>query len=212
MNEVERFHLLKLKKVKKALERNGMRAYVAKDRHHALRKALSLIRKGAEVGLGGSRTVAEIGLLDALRKGNYKLYDQYQPSLSKAKAMEMRMKGARARYFVSGTNAITEDGKLVNIDGIGNRLAGFCFGPEKVIIVIGRNKIVPDIDAAIYRAKNVAAPINAIRFGLNTPCVMTARCSDCESPQRICSFTLIIDRQKVKDRINVILVNEDLGF
>lgn len=212
MKEVERFYSLKLKKVKDALRNNGMVAYVVSNRHQALRKALGLIPRGASVGLGGSRTVVEIGLLDALRKGDYKLYDQYAPSLSHQEAMEIRKEGARAEYLVSGTNAVTEDGKLVNIDGIGNRVAGFCFGPEKVIIIVGRNKIVPDLDAAIYRAKNIAAPINAMRFGLKTPCVTTGRCSDCASPERICSFTLIIDRQKVRNRIIVILVNEDLGF
>jgi len=212
MDERQRYYLVKLKKVKTALERNGMVAYIAKDKQEALKIALKLIPKKSSVGLGGSRTVQEIGLLDALRKGNYNLYDQYDPGLSRSKAMELRKKGATAEYFVSGTNAITEDGKLVNIDGIGNRLAGFCFGPEKVIIIIGRNKIVPDLDSALDRARNVAAPINALRFNLKTPCTRTGRCSDCNSPQRICSFTLIIERQKVKGRINVILVNEDLGF
>jgi L-lactate utilization protein LutB len=202
----------KLKKTSSALQRNGINAYIAMTAKDATTKALSLLKKGAVVGFGGSRTVSEIGLLDALRKGNYKLLDQYDPSLSKAEAMEQRKEGTHAAYFISGSNAVTEDGKLVNIDGLGNRLAGFCFGPEKVIIVVGRNKVVPDVQSAIDRVRNVAAPMNAKRFGLKTPCVKTGRCSDCSSPERICNMMLIIEKQRIKDRMSVILINEDLGF
>lgn len=212
MMERDWYYLTKLKHTKKALERNGITAYIARTPEDARKKALSLIKKGAAVGFGGSRTVGEIGLLDNLRKGKYKLLDQYDASLSKAESMEQRKKGTHAEYFVSGSNAVTEDGKLVNIDGLGNRLAGFCFGPDKVIIVVGRNKVVPDVHAAIDRVRNVAAPMNAKRFGLRTPCVTTGRCSDCDSPQRICNLTLIIEKQRIKDRISVVLVNEDLGF
>jgi hypothetical protein len=113
---------------------------------------------------------------------------------------------------VAGSNAITEDGKIVNIDGLGNRLAAFCFGPEKVIIVAGRNKIVKDVAAAIERVKNVAAPMNARRFGAATPCAKTDKCSDCDSPERICNLTLIIEKQRQPGRLTVILVNQELGF
>lgn len=212
MTERDWYFLTKLKKTKSALQRNGITAYVAMRAKDARTKALSLVKKGAVVGLGGSRTVSEIGLLDALRKGNYRLLDQYDPSLSRNEAMEQRKEGTHATYFVSGTNAVTEDGKLVNVDGLGNRLAGFCFGPEKVIIVVGRNKVVPDVQSAIDRVRNVAAPMNAKRFGLKTPCVKTGRCSDCSCPDRICNIMLIIEKQRIKDRMSVILVNEDLGF
>ena len=212
MMERDWYYLTKLERTKKALERNGITAYIAGTPEAARKKALSLIGKGAEIGFGGSRTVSEIGLLDNLRKGKYKLLDQYDASLSKADSMEQRKKGTHAEYFISGSNAVTEDGKLVNIDGLGNRLAGFCFGPDKVIIVVGRNKVVHDVHAALDRVRNVAAPMNARRFGLSTPCVTTGRCSDCDSPERICNLTLIIEKQRTKDRITVILVNEDLGF
>lgn len=212
MTERDWYYLTKLKGVKKALEKNGMEACVVKTGDAARRKALSMIKKGASVGLGGSRTADEIGLLDALRRGDYDLFDQYAPRLSKKDSLEARKKGIGARYFVSGSNAITEDGKIVNVDGMGNRLAGFCFGPEKVILVVGRNKIVRDVESAIERVRNVAAPMNAKRFGLNTPCARTGRCNDCDSPQRICSLTLIIEKQKVAGRISVILINQDLGF
>jgi L-lactate utilization protein LutB len=212
MKEKDWYWLTRMKEAAKALERNGMRAYVVADRKAALRKALSLIKKGSTVGLGGSRTAGEIGLLDALRSGKYNLLDQYGGRRTKAESMELRKQGTHAEYFVCGSNAVTEDGKLVNIDGVGNRLAGMCYGPEKVIIVAGRNKIVRDVDEAIDRVKNVAAPMNARRLGQDTPCARTGKCADCASPDRICSLTLVIEKQKFKNRMHVILINEELGF
>jgi len=212
MNEKEWYWLTKMRNTKRALQRNGMRAYVTQDRKDALKKALSLIKKGSTVGLGGSRTAAEVGLLDALRKGRYELYDQYGDGHTAAEKMEIRKRGTHAEFFVCGSNAITEDGKLVNIDGVGNRLSAMCYGPDKVIVVAGRNKLVRDVDAAIDRVRNVAAPMNARRFGLDTPCARTGRCAECSSPQRICSLTLIVEKQKFKNRMHVILINEELGF
>ena len=212
MKEKDWYWLTRMKKAAKALERNGIRAYVTADRKAALKKALSLIKKGSTVGLGGSRTADEIGLLDALRSGKYTLFDQYGGRHTKAEGAQLRKQGTHAEYFVCGSNAITEDGKLVNIDGVGNRLAGMCYGPGKVIIVAGRNKIVGDVDEAIDRVKNVAAPMNAKRLGLDTPCARTGSCADCASPDRICSLTLVIEKQKFKNRMHVILINEELGF
>jgi L-lactate utilization protein LutB len=212
MNEVDWYWLTRMKKAAKALERNGIRAYVTPDRKAALRKALSLIKKGSTVGLGGSRTADEIGLLAELRSGKYKLFDQYSGANTKAKRLELRKQGTHATYFVCGSNAVTEDGKLINIDGVGNRLAAMCYGPDKVIIVVGRNKIVSDAEEGIDRVRNVAAPMNAKRLGQNTPCARTGRCADCSSPDRICSLTLITEKQKFKNRMHVILINEELGF
>jgi L-lactate utilization protein LutB len=212
MNERDWYWLTRMKNARKALERNGIRAYVTGNRDEALKKALSLIKKGSTVGLGGSRTAEEIGLLGVLRKGKYKLFDQYSGKHTNAEEIELRKKGTHAACFVCGSNAVTEDGKLVNIDGLGNRLAGMCYGPDRVIIVAGRNKIVKDVDEAIDRVKNVAAPMNAKRFGLDTPCAKTGRCTDCSSPSRICSLTLIVDKQKSRDRMHVIFINEELGF
>jgi hypothetical protein len=212
MNEQDWHWMTRIKKTQQALKKNGMRAYIARGGDEARKKALSLIPEGATVGLGGSRTVADIGLLDALRKGGFHLFDQYASGQDRIGSMETRKQGTHAEYFVSSSNAVTEDGKLVNVDGLGNRLAGFCFGPEKVVLVVGRNKIVPDLEAGLRRVRNVAAPMNAKRFGLTTPCVKTGVCSDCSSPERICNLTLIIEKQRIKGRIAVILVNEDLGF
>ena len=212
MKEQDWYWLTKMKNAKKALEKNGIRAYVTDNRGDALKKALSLIKKGSTVGLGGSRTAEEIGLLEALRSGKYKLFDQYGGKHTRAEQLEIRKKGTHAAFFVCGSNAVTEDGKLVNIDGLGNRLAAMCYGPGKVIIVAGRNKVVSDVDTAIDRVRNVAAPMNAKRFGLDTPCARTGRCADCSSPNRICSLMLVIEKQKIKDRMHVILINEELGF
>ncbi len=212
MNEKEQYWSIRLSKTAEALERNGIEAFVAGTSEEALARALALIPKGATVGLGGSRTAGEIGLLETLREGDYTLCDQYRDGLSREESMRIRKEGTHADCFVSGSNAITQDGKIINVDGLGNRLAGLCFGPGRVIIIAGRNKIVPDLDAALYRVRNVAAPINAMRFGAKTPCVETAECSDCNSPERICNLTLIIEKSRIEGRMKVILVNEELGF
>jgi len=212
VDEKKSYWQAKMETVKRALERNGISVIVAESSAEARERALALVRKGATVGLGGSRTVAEIGLLDALRTGDYKLFDQYDPALTKEAAAAARKAGTQAEYFVAGTNAVTEDGKLVNIDGMGNRLAAFAYGPDKVIIIVGRNKIVPDVESGILRVKNVAAPMNARRFGAATPCASAAECSDCASPQRICNLTLVIEKQRQPGRMTVIIVNEELGF
>jgi L-lactate utilization protein LutB len=212
MDEKRSYWEARIQEVKRALEKNGMTAFTADTADQAREKALSLISKGATVGLGGSRTVGEIGLLDGLRSGDYRLFDQYDSSLGQEASVAARKAGTHADYFIAGSNAVTDDGKIVNIDGMGNRLAAFAYGPEKVIIVVGRNKIVRDVEAGIDRVKNVAAPMNARRFGANTPCAKTGKCSDCDSPERICSLTLIIEKQRQPGRVTVILVNEDLGF
>ncbi len=212
MNERDWYWRVKMKKVSRALSGNGIKVIIAETAEEARQKALTLIRKRASVGLGGSRTMVEIGLLEALRSGAYRLIDQYDAGLSKEAALKARRGGTQAEYFIAGSNAITEDGKIVNIDGLGNRLAGFSFGPGKVIIVAGRNKIVRDVAAAVERIKNVAAPMNARRFGAATPCAKTGECSDCASPDRICNLTLIIEKQRTPGRMTVILVNQELGF
>jgi L-lactate utilization protein LutB len=212
MNEKAEYWAARLECAKQALERNGIEATVVATGAEAAEAALAEIPGGASVGLGGSQTVKEIGLLDTLRKGGYNLFDQYREGLGREEALAVRKQGAQADYFVSGSNAITDDGRIVNVDGLGNRLAAFCFGPGMVIIIAGRNKITADLDAAMERVRNVAAPMNARRFGLTTPCVKTGRCTDCASSERICNLTLIIEKQHTRGRMKVILVNEDLGY
>jgi L-lactate utilization protein LutB len=212
MDEKTGYWAARLEGVRKALEANGMEAAVVNSGEEARRLVLEAIPEGSSVGLGGSRTVEEIGLLAALRESGYNLFDQYREGLTPGESVAMRKQGTHADFFVSGSNAITDDGKIVNVDGMGNRLAGFCFGPGRVFIVAGRNKIVSDVEVALDRIRNVAAPMNARRFGARTPCATTGRCSDCDSPGRICNLTLIIEKQRSRGRIKVVLVNEDLGF
>jgi len=201
-----------LQQVAEILGKRNFEVTVAANGDEAVKAALGLIPEGAIVGLGGSMTVKEIGLLDALREGSFELCDQYEEGISKEENYSRRRRGAAAEVFVTGTNAIAKDGALVNIDGIGNRVAALTFGPEKVIVVVGRNKICDDIHKALDRVQNYVAPKNAKRFGVDTPCVKTGKCEDCSSPQRICNIYSIIRRQSAPGRFHVILVDEDLGF
>jgi hypothetical protein len=206
------YHQARMKTVASSLERRNAEAILVPDGEATTAKVLDMIPKGATVGLGGSLTVQQIGLLKALRSGRYTLYDQYAKGLSPEESMQMRRKGLLADFFITGTNAITLDGRLVNLDGSGNRVAALTFGPRKVIVVVGRNKIVGDVDEGLNRIWNLAAPLNAARLNRDTPCTETAQCEDCSSPERICNHLLITERQMKPGRLTVILVDQDLGF
>ena len=201
-----------IQKVVDALNANNIECIFVQSKAEALEKALELIPDGAEVGLGGSVSVEEIGLLEKLRGGNYTLYDQYEVGIEMDENLIRRRKGIVAKYFVAGTNAITADGQLVNVDGMGNRVAAQIFGPEKVILVAGTNKIVGDVHEAFDRLEKIAAPINAKRVSMGTPCADTGECIDCDAPMRICNMYTIIRRMMFPGRLTLILVNEALGF
>ncbi len=195
-------------KVINGLNSRNMTGYYAPTKEEALKKALSLIPEGSSVTMGGAMSAHEIGLVDALKEGNYDFIDRdaYE---DKRKAMLMAYD---ADFFLSSCNAITEDGILVNIDGNSNRVSAIAQGPRKVLFIVGMNKVCDDVDGAIKRARNVAAPINAQRFDIATPCKKTGSCMDCKSPDTICCQFLITRFSRHKDRIHVILVGEDLGF
>ena len=195
-------------KVIKGLESRNMEGYYAKDRDEALRTALGLIKKGSTVTMGGAMSAHEIGLVEALKKGDYNFVDRDQMEDKKAAALA----AYSADVFLTSTNAMTEDGMLVNIDGNANRVSAIAHGPEKVIVIAGMNKICDDLDGAMKRARSVAAPTNAQRFGIDTPCSKTGSCMDCKSPDTICCQFLITRYSRHKDRIHVILVNDMLGF
>ena len=209
-NTASRNRLL-AERVIRGLESRNMTGYYAENKEEALKIALSLIPEGATVGWGGSVSVNEIGLKDAVISGNYNALVR-----ENCKTPEEKEKLQRdvffADYFLSSSNAVTEDGILVNIDGNANRIAAIAYGPKHVIMVVGMNKIARDLDAAISRARNVAAPINAQRFPLSTPCKKTGVCADCKSPDSICCEFLITRLSRHKDRIHVILVDEILGY
>ena len=195
-------------KVIKGLESRNMRGYYAESREEALKLALSLIPEGSSVTMGGAMSAVEIGLVDALKAGNYNFIDR-NAFEDKRAAMLLAYD---ADVFLTSANAITEDGVMVNIDGNANRVSAIAQGPKKVVFIVGMNKVCPDPDTAMKRARNVAAPINAQRFGLNTPCSKTGACMDCKSPDTICCQFLITRYSKHKDRIHVVLVNDNLGF
>ena len=206
-NITKRYELL-MKKVIEGLRSRNMTGYYAATKEEARQIALDLIKPESSVSMGGAMSAHEIGLVEALKSGDYRFIDRDQEADKRA-AM---MKAYDADWFLSSANAMTEDGILVNIDGNSNRVSCIAQGPKQVLFIIGRNKICDDVDGAIKRARNVAAPINAQRFGLNTPCAKTGSCMNCKSPDTICCQFLITRYSRHADRIHVILVNEDLGF
>lgn len=209
MNEtiIKRNELL-AQKVMKGLESRNMKAYYAENKGEALKIALELIPEGSVVTMGGSMSAHEIGLVDALKNGDYNFVDR-DAVADKRAAM---LAAYDADYFLTSANAITEDGVMVNIDGNSNRVSAIAQGPRHVIVIVGMNKVCPDVDTAMKRARNVAAPINAQRFGLNTPCSKTGSCMNCKSPDTICCQFLITRFSRHEGRIHVIMVNDSLGF
>ena len=195
-------------KVIKGLQSRNMAGYYAPSKEEALKLALSLIPEDSTVTMGGAMSAHEIGLVDALKNGKYHFIDR-DACEDKRAAMLMAYD---ADVFLSSANAITEDGVMINIDGNSNRVSAIAQGPKKVIFIVGMNKVCSDVDGAMKRARNVAAPINAQRFGLSTPCAKTGACMDCKSPDTICCQFLITRYSRHKDRIHVILVNDSLGF
>lgn len=192
----------------KGLESRNMCGYYAKNKEEALAKALELIPEKSKVTKGGSMSVAAIGLADAMRNGDYDFSDRDNMQVKRP----AELFAFDADVYLASANAITQDGVLVNIDAVSNRVAAIAYGPKKVVLIIGLNKVTPDIDSAMKRARNTAAPINAGRFGGNTPCAFTGTCNDCKSPDTICCNFLITRYSKFKDRIHVILVDDNLGF
>ena len=209
MNEnIEKRNRLLAEKVIKGLESRNMSGYYAGNKEEALKKALELIPEGSSISMGGAMSVHEIGLSEYLKNGNYNFIDR--------DAYEDKRAAMLAAYdadvFLSSCNAMTNDGILVNIDGNSNRVSAIAQGPRKVVFIVGMNKVCSDVDEALKRARNVAAPTNAQRFGLSTPCSKTGSCMDCKSPDTICCQFLITRFSRHKDRIHVVLVGENLGF
>ena len=211
MNEnAKKRNALLAERMIKAFESRNMEAYYAETKEDALAKALELIPEGSSVSWGGSMSVKEIGLNQALHEGNYEVYDRDNEKDAEGKR-RIALKAFDCDYFLASSNAVTEDGVLVNIDGTANRVAAIAFGPRNVLMIIGMNKVVKTEADAMSRAKNIAAPINAQRFG-KTPCTVTGECTNCKSPSCICCQTMITRFSHLPKRIKVILVNEDLGY
>lgn len=195
----------------KNLQNRHFEAYYCPTAEQALEKALTLIPEGASVGWGGATSATQIGLLDAIRRGPYTAYDR-----EKAQSLEERAAIAgqclTADVFVTGANALSLDGQMVNIDGLGNRTAAIIYGPKTVLVIAGMNKVCADLQAAVQRARTVAAPTNQQRFLGNTPCTATGVCGDCKSEDCICNQIVITRHCRPAGRIKLILVGEKLGF
>lgn len=194
-----------------ALKRRHIEGVYAENKETALAAALAMIPEGSSVGWGGSASIEEIGLKQAVKEGPYSVIDR-----DTAKDAEERKQLERqcffTDYYLMGTNAITEDGILVNLDGRGPRVAALCYGPNHVIVIAGMNKLVSDVEAAVKRVRHTAAPINALRFPGESPCRKGGLCKNCLQPSCICSQLIITRNSMDPNRIKVILVGEDLGY
>jgi L-lactate utilization protein LutB len=198
----------------KNLDSNGFFASYVPSKDEALRRVLGMIPADAMVGVGGSVTIREIGLVEALVQRGNSVADHWRSGLSEEQLKEVRRSQLTSDVFLSSSNAVTMDGKLLNADGTGNRVAAMIFGPRKVIIVAGVNKIVKDVDEGLRRIRNVAAPMNAKRLGYRSPCGLTGTCAEdrCERPERLCHIITILERRPNETDTSVVLVGETLGY
>ena len=195
-----------------ALKANGFEVLYADNSKEALDKVMSLIPKEAKVGVGGSVTVRDIGLVEAIeRQGNTIFMDWEKPIELKEK-IKVRKEALTSDIYLTSSNAITFQGQLVNIDGTGNRVSAMIFGPKKVIIVAGVNKLVDSLDEALARTKNITSPLIGKRLNLKAPCVLTGKCTDCNSPDRMCRVTVILEKKPRLSDITIVLVGENLGY
>ena len=193
------------------LPKRNMEGWFCETRQEAVAKALELMPEGSVISWGGSMSISECGLMDAVRERNYTLVDRAL-AVTPQEKRESFARTVMADYYLMSTNAITMNGELVNIDGFGNRVACLCSGPEHVIIIAGMNKVVNSVEDGIERIRTKAAPPNTTRLNKDTPCARTGVCGDCFSPDCICSQTVVTRRSGIPGRIQIILVNEDLGF
>jgi L-lactate utilization protein LutB len=214
---IDNYWRLRLADLKTALESNNFDVYLADDRQAACRIVLEdIIPKlnAKSVSWGGSMTVqVATGLYERLKDHpDLDVLDTYDKKLSDEQKQELRRQALLADLFITGTNAITESGQLVNLDMIGNRIGALTFGPRYVVILAGRNKLAANLDEAMYRVKNYVAPANSMRLDKKTPCTKTSYCEECKSPDRICNTWTITEKSFPKKRVKVVLINEDLGL
>lgn len=213
---IENFWKLRLEQMKEQLNGNNFETYIANDKAEASKLILDEIMPSCQpksISYGGSTTLKSTSVLDAIAAMNgVEMIITDDPKLSMEDKIERRRQSLLVDLYLTGTNALTEDGHLVNLDMIGNRVAALTFGPKKVVVLVGRNKIMPDLETAMYRIKDYAAPTNAMRLDCKTPCVKTSECADCKSPGRICNSWTITEKSFPKHRVAVILIDEELGL
>ncbi len=217
LNPEENYWKLKLDNCGKALEKNNFEVFISNNPAHAGRIVMEEILPGLDVksvSWGDSMTLHATGVLEKMKKDpDISVLETFAEGVPREEIMERRRQALLVDLFFTGTNALTETGKLVNLDMVGNRVGPLVFGPKHVVLIIGRNKIVPDVEAAMERIRSLAAPLNAIRHeGFKTPCRKTSYCMDCKSPDRICNTWTINEKSYPKGRIKIILIDEDLGL
>ncbi|ABP66665.1 protein of unknown function DUF1121 [Caldicellulosiruptor saccharolyticus DSM 8903] len=203
---------INLETLKKNLELRNFECFIVDKKEDIVPLLEKIIEKGSVVSCGGSMTLFECGVIDFLRNGKFNFLDRYKEGLSGDELGEIYRKSFWADYYIMSSNAITLDGKLINIDGNGNRLAALMFGPKSVIVIVGINKLVLNEQEGINRVRNIASPMNAKRLSKNTPCTSSGKCHDCLSQDCICSHIVVTRRHPVKGRIKIIIVKEELGF
>lgn len=215
-NPVENYWKIRLNDLKMALEGNNFEVFLAGTVSEAKDLVMNTILPPIapkSVSWGGSLTFGSTGINEVLSKNaGVTIINPYEPGLSPAESYERRRQGLLVDLYFTGTNAVTEEGQLVNLDMNGNRVGALHFGPKNVVVVAGRNKIVPSAEDAIARIRNYAAPANVMRLDKKTPCLTTAVCQDCKSPDRICNVWTITEKSYPKNRIKVVLINQDLGL
>ena len=211
MNPKKKFYETAAETLIKNLDKRGMEAYYVDNKDDALKMALRFVTPGSSVSWGGSMSINEIGLIPALKAWDCTVLDRTVPKTEEEKK-EFFGKVAVCNYYFMSTNAITMDGELVNIDGTGNRVASLIFGPSNVVIIAGMNKVADNLESAVDRARNTAAPMNTIRLDRKTPCTQVGRCMDCMSPDCICNQFVVTRRSAPAGRIKIILVGEELGY
>ena len=213
---IENYWKLRLNDVKKELEANNFEVHLSASVEEAKELVLETIIPSiqpASISWGGSMTFVSSGLYHALKdRDDVEIIDTFDKKISKKEQLERRRQSLLVDLFITGSNALTESGQLVNLDMFGNRIGGITFGPRHVVVLIGRNKVVGDLKDAIYRIKNYVAPTNAMRLDMKTPCVKTSYCEECKSPGRICNTWTITEKSFPKGRIRVVLINQDLGL
>ena len=212
IDNVKKGNKVKIETIIKGLEKRGMKGYYAENAEEALKMVLEMMPEGSSVGRGGSETLNQMGVFDELHKRNYTCYEPHsEPDPDKANLIRRAI--FSADFMLTSANAITLDGEIVNIDGTGNRVAPIIYGPEKVIFIVGANKIAANVHSAYDRIKCDACPPNCIRLNKKTPCAITGKCGNCMSPgNTVCCHLVTTRYSSIVDRIHVILVNENLGF
>lgn len=209
---MKKSELVRCENVCKSLNKRGFKAFACNSKEKAVNNIIDLVKDSKTIGIPGSVTVREIGLLSELEKLNVNVYQHWDPNLTPDKVNQRFLDANSADWYITGCNAVTLDGQLVNIDGKGNRISAMVWAPGKIIYVMGVNKICPDIDGAIKRIKNEAVPPNSTRVNMAPPCVEVGRCVDCNSPERGCRVTAIMDYPPFGRECYVFLIAEELGY